>query len=56
MSDPKTLTKVFFDVAIKDKKVGRMVFNLFKDTPITSENFRALWYFFFSYYNFFFID
>ncbi|ORX54222.1 peptidyl-prolyl cis-trans isomerase cyp6 [Piromyces finnis] len=42
MSDPKTLTKVFFDVAIKDKKVGRMVFNLFKDTPITSENFRAL--------------
>jgi len=42
MSDPKSLTKVFFDIAIKNKKAGRMVFNLFKDTPITSENFRSL--------------
>jgi len=43
MADPKSLTKVFFDVAIKNKKAGRMIFSLFKDTPITSENFRSLW-------------
>uniref|UniRef100_A0A6V3NZQ3 peptidylprolyl isomerase n=1 Tax=Lotharella globosa TaxID=91324 RepID=A0A6V3NZQ3_9EUKA len=35
--------KVFFDIRIGNKDVGRMVFELFKDTcPKTAENFRCL--------------
>ena len=35
--------KVFFDLAINNKKAGRLVFSLFSDvTPRTAENFRAL--------------
>jgi peptidylprolyl isomerase len=35
--------KVFFDLAISNKKAGRIVFSLFSDvTPVTAENFRAL--------------
>ncbi|MGB0467045.1 MAG: peptidylprolyl isomerase [Pontibacterium sp.] len=36
------MSKVFFDVAIGDEIAGRIVFQLFDDTPKTSENFRAL--------------
>jgi len=35
-------SRPFFDVEIDGKYVGRIVFELFADTPITSENFRAL--------------
>ncbi|KAG0000406.1 peptidylprolyl isomerase protein, partial [Modicella reniformis] len=35
--------KVFFDIAVNSKPVGRMTFRLFNDhVPKTSENFRAL--------------
>lgn len=34
--------RVFFDIRINDKDVGRLEFSLFEDTPLTSENFRAL--------------
>lgn len=35
--------KVFFDLAINNKKAGRIIFNLYSDvTPVTAENFRAL--------------
>ena len=35
--------KVFLDIAINNKKIGKMVFELFKSkVPKTSENFRAL--------------
>ena len=35
--------RVFLDIAIGDKAVGRMTIHLFQDTvPITTENFRAL--------------
>jgi peptidylprolyl isomerase len=35
--------KVFFDVAISGRPVGRIVMELFKNsTPRTAENFRAL--------------
>ena len=35
--------KVFFDLAVANKKAGRIVFELFKDqVPKTAENFRAL--------------
>jgi len=37
-----TTTKVFFDVAIDGNNAGRIVFNLFGDCPLTSENFRSL--------------
>ena len=33
---------VFFDIAIGGSPAGRMTFNLYADTPVTSENFRAL--------------
>lgn len=35
-------SKVFFDVSIGGQPAGRIEFELFKNTPITSENFRAL--------------
>lgn len=36
-------TKVFFDIAIKGKSAGRVIFKLYADSvPKTSENFRAL--------------
>merc|ERR1712084_115031 len=35
--------KVFFDISLKGKDSGRIVFELFKDkVPKTAENFRAL--------------
>ena len=35
--------KVFFEVAINNKKAGKMIFELFKNSsPKTAENFRAL--------------
>ena len=37
-----TLAKVYFDIAIGKQSAGRIVMNLYKDTPKTSENFRAL--------------
>ena len=33
---------VFFDIAISGQPAGRIEFELFANTPITSENFRAL--------------
>ena len=36
------MTKVFFDIAVKGKKAGRVTFKLYDGTPKTSENFRAL--------------
>jgi peptidyl-prolyl isomerase D len=36
------MTKTFFEISIDDEKIGRIVFELFDDTPITSENFKAL--------------
>lgn len=39
MSNPR----VFFDIAIDQQPIGRIVMELFKDkTPRTAENFRAL--------------
>eukprot|EP01102_Stenamoeba_stenopodia_P014791 TRINITY_DN4959_c0_g1_i2.p1 TRINITY_DN4959_c0_g1~~TRINITY_DN4959_c0_g1_i2.p1 ORF type:complete len:334 (-),score=94.09 TRINITY_DN4959_c0_g1_i2:135-1136(-) len=35
-------SRPFFDIEIDGKYVGRIVFELFADTPMTSENFRAL--------------
>lgn len=35
-------TYVFFDVQIGNRPLGRLVFELFKETPRTAENFRAL--------------
>ena len=35
-------SQVFFDMTIGGQPAGRMTFNLYADTPITSENFRAL--------------
>ena len=37
-----THAKVYFDIGIGGQPVGRIVFNLFGNTPKTSENFRAL--------------
>ena len=34
--------KVFFDIEIEGGDKGRVVLGLFKETPKTSENFRAL--------------
>ncbi|KAH8924427.1 peptidyl-prolyl cis-trans isomerase D [Atractiella rhizophila] len=40
---PGTRKRVFFDIAINDSKIGRIVMLLFGDvTPKTAENFRAL--------------
>ena len=36
------MSKVFFDIEIDDAPAGRIEFELYADTPITSENFRAL--------------
>ena len=36
------MTRVYFDVSIGDSDAGRVVFELYEDTPKTSENFRAL--------------
>ncbi len=35
-------SKVFFDISIDSKPVGRIEFELFNNTPFTSDNFRAL--------------
>ena len=37
-----THSSVFFDVTIGGSPIGRIEIDLFADTPITSENFRAL--------------
>lgn len=34
--------QVFFDISIGGAPAGRLTFNLYNDTPITAENFRAL--------------
>ena len=34
--------QVFFDISISNQNAGRIIIDLFGDTPITSENFRAL--------------
>lgn len=36
------MAKVYFDIEIDDQAVGRITFQLFTDTPKTSENFRQL--------------
>ena len=36
------MAKVFFDISINGAPAGRIEISLFADTPITSENFRAL--------------
>ena len=38
----KKFNNVYFDVEIGGQKTGRIVMELFSDTPKTSENFRAL--------------
>ncbi|CAI2369450.1 unnamed protein product [Moneuplotes crassus] len=38
----KKHTKVYFDINIGSKSMGRVVIQLYKDTPLTSENFRVL--------------
>mmetsp|Transcript_31465 Transcript_31465/g.31151 ORF Transcript_31465/g.31151 Transcript_31465/m.31151 type:complete len:171 (+) Transcript_31465:30-542(+) len=35
-------TRVYFDITIGDQQAGRIIFELFRETPNTSENFRAL--------------
>lgn len=35
-------TYVYFDIQIGNHPLGRLVFELYKETPRTSENFRAL--------------
>jgi peptidyl-prolyl isomerase G (cyclophilin G) len=35
-------SRPFFDMKIDGKAVGRIIFELFADTPVTSENFRSL--------------
>jgi cyclophilin family peptidyl-prolyl cis-trans isomerase len=40
---PKKNPKVFLDIHIGSRSVGRVVFELYRDiTPLTAENFRAL--------------
>ena len=36
------MPNVFFDISINGQNAGRITINLYEDTPITSENFRAL--------------
>jgi len=38
----KTFPRVFMDISVNDSKMGRIEFELFADTPLTSENFRCL--------------
>lgn len=39
---PKITSQVYFDMEIDGEEAGRVVFGLYKSTPKTSENFRAL--------------
>ena len=36
------MAQVFFDITIGGQNAGRIVIDLYADTPVTSENFRAL--------------
>ncbi len=36
------LARVYFDITVNGQEAGRMEFELFSNTPKTSENFRAL--------------
>lgn len=38
----KMANSVFFEISIDSHPVGRIIFDLFPDTPITSSNFRSL--------------
>ena len=38
----KTFPRVFMDIAYRHEDMGRIEFELYSDTPITSENFRCL--------------
>ena len=40
--EPKIHSKVYFDVSIAGEDAGRIQFELFDETPKTSENFRQL--------------
>ena len=42
MTAPGTYATVFFDINAGGQEVGRITFKLFDNTPLTSENFRAL--------------
>eukprot|EP01113_Clastostelium_recurvatum_P016139 TRINITY_DN1917_c0_g2_i1.p2 TRINITY_DN1917_c0_g2~~TRINITY_DN1917_c0_g2_i1.p2 ORF type:complete len:183 (-),score=48.05 TRINITY_DN1917_c0_g2_i1:78-590(-) len=42
MSSPAVMATVFFDMSIGGAPAGRVVIDLFANTPKTSENFRAL--------------
>ena len=35
-------SKIYFDINIGKNSIGRVIFQLYKDTPLTVENFRAL--------------
>lgn len=35
-------SRCFFEVSVDNNPAGRIEFELYKDTPLTSENFRAL--------------
>ena len=39
---PTEYAQVYFEISISNRKIGRITFRLFKETPTTSENFRAL--------------
>ena len=36
------MSKVFFDISVGGQPAGRIEIDLYGDTPVTSENFRAL--------------
>jgi hypothetical protein len=38
----KPFPNVYMDIKVNGKELGKIVINLFDDTPITSENFRSL--------------
>ena len=42
MATPGTHSRVFFDITIGGAATGRVTIQLYENTPITSENFRAL--------------